>query len=99
MGRRKHNNAGTIPRYLREAFNALRQRPDDDPPGRSFALTAIAVDGQPRWAIVAVIEDGTETVYMPLFTALHPGARVSMAGLEAQDATNAAQEAFQKLDE
>ena len=96
MGKRRVTNAGMIPRYLREAFNALRQRPEDDPLGNSFALMAIEVDGQPRWAIVTVLESEEETVYMPLFTALHPGARVSVAGIEGEETSD---EPFRKLDE
>jgi hypothetical protein len=81
MGKRNDN---APPRYLLEAFSALRQDPNDDPPGTSFALTAIEVDGQLRWAIVAVIDDGRDVTYLPLFTALHPGARVTMAGIEGK---------------
>jgi hypothetical protein len=89
-----------IPRFIREAFNSLRQDPENDPEGTTFALSVVKVDGEPLWGIIAIMDppEGNEKLVIPIFTAIPKGKKVSYAGHEAEDATDKIHEAFDNPD-
>jgi hypothetical protein len=80
-----NHNIENIPTLYRESFQALRG--GDDPPGKTFGLATIELNGNPQVAIVHVAYNpntGAIESFYPLFVA-YPHSVLELASYEALD--------------
>jgi hypothetical protein len=74
-------NEDQVPELIRTFFEALRH-PEEDDDNHTFGVVQVEVNGQPAWAIAAVIRQGEGTVIMPMFAEIPPNCTVTMDGNE-----------------